>query len=72
MTDPLTQPGMVEAQECDLCGDSGYIETVSGGIWTGKNITTARIFCDCACGDDARDQENGTGLHAALSEQRGA
>lgn len=51
------------AEECDKCQDSGYIETVSGGIWTGENVSTRRELCDCHCGDDARDQENGTGLH---------
>jgi hypothetical protein len=50
---------------CTKCHDSGYVETSSGGHWTGENIVTTQTLCDCACGDDARDQENGTGLHAA-------
>lgn len=55
--------------ECDLCGDSGYREFASGGIWTGENITIRREFCDCPCGQDARDQEAGVGLHAIDPDQ---
>lgn len=55
--------------ECDLCGDSGYRELASGGIWTGENITTRREFCDCPRGQDARDQEACVGLHAVDPDQ---
>ena len=41
-------------ETCPKCDDSGFIETYSGGIWTGENITTKLSFCDCICGDDAR------------------
>ena len=54
---------MREGEDCERCGDTGYIETSSGGHWTGENIQVKRTLCDCPCGDDARDQENGTGLH---------
>lgn len=50
--------------ECPKCWDTGYQEFIGGGIWTGENVTSRRELCDCPCGDDARDQENGTGLHA--------
>lgn len=58
---PATPKG---EEGCPKCWDTGYVEMVGGGIWTGKNITTSRTLCDCPCGDDARDQENGVGMHA--------
>jgi hypothetical protein len=57
------------SETCPLCDDSGYQEFVSGGIWTGENITTRREFCDCACGQDARDQTDGVGFHAARAQE---
>jgi len=39
---------------CGRCGDSGYAETVSGGVWTGEGIITTQRICYCACGDDVR------------------
>lgn len=53
--------------ECEKCGDSGYVEFTSGGFWTGENMSSRQELCDCACGDDARDQENRTGLHAPMT-----
>jgi hypothetical protein len=66
MTDSMNIADRCEGAEvyCARCDDSGYIETSSGGHWTGENVVTTQTICGCACGDDARDQENGTGLHA--------
>lgn len=55
----------LRGEACTKCDDSGFVELASGGIWTGENITTRREYCDCACGQDARDQADGVGMHAA-------
>lgn len=60
------------SDHCPKCGDSGYIETSSGGHWTGENVRVTQTLCDCPCGDDARDQENGTGLHASSASDQTA
>jgi hypothetical protein len=39
---------------CPKCDDSGFIETVRGGFWTGESMTTIHTVCDCICGDDVR------------------
>jgi hypothetical protein len=41
-------------KRCDKCDDSGYVELISGGIWTGENIRTRHEVCGCPCGDDVR------------------
>lgn len=51
---------MAENDEpCPHCDDSGYVELVSGGIWTGANITSRLEICDCICGDDVRRERQG-------------
>ena len=62
MTTPPMSGDTRGVEPCPLCDDSGYQEFVSGGIWTGENITARREFCDCACGQDARDQIAGVGF----------
>ena len=57
-------PDRTDDGACSKCDDSGYQEFASGGIWTGEHITVRREFCDCACGQDARDQQAGVGMHA--------
>ncbi len=45
--------------ECRKCDDSGYITTISGGIWTGEGVSESHTICDCACGDDVRREQAG-------------
>jgi hypothetical protein len=39
---------------CVKCDDSGYVEIVRGGFWTGENMSFRQEICDCPCGDDVR------------------
>jgi hypothetical protein len=66
VSSPTTQQA---TDECERCHDSGFVEMSSGGHWTGENIATSHNYCDCDCGQDARDQDNGTGLHTLSAQQ---
>lgn len=37
---------------CAKCDDSGFVETHSGGFWTGESMKSRISICSCACGDD--------------------
>ncbi|KQX18371.1 MULTISPECIES: hypothetical protein [unclassified Sphingomonas] len=63
----LQGPSSGEGDSCEKCDDSGYIESVGGGIWTGENVTTTRSICDCACGDDVRRELAGHPTPAAAT-----
>lgn len=57
---------IVSGESCPHCDDSGYQEFSSGGLMGGP-VKVTRKFCDCSCGQDARDQAAGVGMHAALT-----
>jgi len=46
--------GGQKLETCPNCGNSGYIETVRGGFWTGENMRSSLAICDCPCGNDVR------------------
>lgn len=60
---------MGERENCPDCDDSGWVETVSGGLWEGNGRSRLTI-CDCICGDDVR-RERATRPPQQASESDG-